>query len=228
MTAWEHSSESNEHYTPTNVVTLARAVLKEIDLDPASSEIANARVQAKQFYNQGGQIPPWHGTVFLNPPGGTCDEDFQRVIKADKAKGRKACSETGECGLPIGHKHVGLDSSAKKWWFKLVKEWREARTSSAIFIGFSLEMLQTMQVDVPWKLPTPLDFPLCFPKTRLAYDKLGPNGELVKGKSPPHASFIAFLPSHTLPGTARAVEELRRFQTVFSLLGRVIPGGWAL
>ncbi len=228
MTSWEHSSESNEHYTPEKIVELVRGLMGAIDLDPASSEVANRRVRATRFYSQGGEIPFWRGRVFLNPPGGTCDKDFRTVIKADKAKGRKPCSETGDCGLPPGHKHEGLDSSAKKWWFKLVKEWRELRVSQAIFVGFSLEMLQTMQVDTPEGLPTPLDVPLCFPRTRVAYDRLGPEGSLVKGASPPHASFIAYLPILYLPGSSDAREDCRRFIKTFSPLGRVISGGWLL
>ena len=38
-------------------------------------------------------------------------------------------------------------------------------------VGFSLEMLQTFQVDAPRGLVHPLDMPLCFPRVRVPYDK---------------------------------------------------------
>ena len=41
-----------------------------IDLDPASSEIANRTVKAPNFYTKedGGLDKPWTGNIFLNPP----------------------------------------------------------------------------------------------------------------------------------------------------------------
>jgi ParB family chromosome partitioning protein len=67
-----HSSASNEWYTPANVVEAARAVMGEIDMDPASCFEANATVKAWEYYDEAadGLSKPWAGRVFLNPPGG--------------------------------------------------------------------------------------------------------------------------------------------------------------
>jgi ParB family chromosome partitioning protein len=58
--------------TPPECLEAARAVLGTIDLDPASSAIAQQRVQATRYYTEqdDGLAHEWHGTVWLNPPYG--------------------------------------------------------------------------------------------------------------------------------------------------------------
>ena len=73
------SSGENEWYTPPEYILAARQVLGEIDLDPASTEIAQQMVQAETYYtlDQDGKTQPWSGRVWLNPPfdetGRWCD-----------------------------------------------------------------------------------------------------------------------------------------------------------
>jgi phage N-6-adenine-methyltransferase len=64
------STGDYEWYTPPEVLDPVRAVLGEIDLDPASCDAAQARVQARTFYtaHDDGLRQPWHGKVFCNPP----------------------------------------------------------------------------------------------------------------------------------------------------------------
>lgn len=126
--AGRHSMDSPEWYTPLPFVEAARAVMGGIDLDPASHEEANRLVQATQFYTEqdNGLAQPWHGRVFLNPPGGLV-KDFWRKLLDERARG----------------------------------------VDEAIWIGYSLEQLQTLQT--AGCVTTPLDYPLCVPSKRIAF-----------------------------------------------------------
>lgn len=65
-----YNSGNNEWYTPKEFIEAATAVMGCIDLDPASSEIANKTVGAKQIYTieDNGLEKPWFGNIWLNPP----------------------------------------------------------------------------------------------------------------------------------------------------------------
>lgn len=60
----------NEWYTPQEHIDAAYKVLGTIDLDPASSEIANQRVQAGRIFTiaDDGLTKEWGGKVWMNPP----------------------------------------------------------------------------------------------------------------------------------------------------------------
>lgn len=143
----QHSSATNEHYTPSSVVEPARALLGGFDLDPASCLEANARVQARRIYTieDDGLAQEWEGLTFLNPPGGKLKRAGDRWVPT---KGGKS------------------ESSMRVWWAKLVREWLSCRVGEAFFVGFTLEILRLSQHDC--LLPVQA-FPRCYPKERLAF-----------------------------------------------------------
>jgi phage N-6-adenine-methyltransferase len=59
-----------EWYTPPEYIDAAREVLGDIDLDPATSEVAQETVQASDYFTAetNGLDKPWQGRVWLNPP----------------------------------------------------------------------------------------------------------------------------------------------------------------
>ena len=65
-----HNSGENEWYTPSVYIESARNVLGDINLDPASSELAQSVINADNYYTaeNDGLVQKWEGTVWMNPP----------------------------------------------------------------------------------------------------------------------------------------------------------------
>jgi phage N-6-adenine-methyltransferase len=60
----------NEWYTPAQYLDAARELLGGFDIDPATSDAAQARVKAAQWFTKDddGLAQEWKGKVWLNPP----------------------------------------------------------------------------------------------------------------------------------------------------------------
>lgn len=133
---------------------------------------------------------------------------------------------------PPGGKLSG-ESQQVLAWVKLLSEVKIGRVQSAIFVCFNLGFLQVSQGAPP---PLPLDYPICYPSSRVAYlvdrlpaptpkqPKRKPTAKqladfaatgLCEGDSPPGASCIVYVGA-----------EVERFATAFDPIGHVVvPNG---
>lgn len=130
MSNIQHSSRSDEWYTPAYLVELAREVLGEIELDPASSEAANKTVRAKRYLTEQDDALSccWTKTpvsIYINPPGGK----------------------------------LGNKSMTALFWQRLLDVRCAGLLDHAVFMGFSLEHLAVTQgctqsmVEFPFCIP---------------------------------------------------------------------------
>lgn len=196
-----HSTKSAEHYTPPYLVEAARELMGTIDLDPASSSLAQTVVKSISFLTKAdnGLTSPWYGNILINAPG-SCKVDgvLTDCYKPPRKDGtqKKNCT----CGL------------VSRFWRKLLSEFEADRTKQAIWIGFSCGQLELLQTDHD---DGPLSWPTCFPRKRVKYyseaGTLLPT--LVEGSSPPQNSYISYLGP-----------RVHEFKTLFEPFGRcVVP-----
>lgn len=210
-----HSSETNEHYTPSAFTEAMREMVGGIDLDPASCAAANTLVQATSIFTaeDNGFTRKWAGRVWLNPPGGKCDRNGVSVTSEDAGVDRRGRREKAwSCvrGAWCGHAHDHIQSSQRAWWQKLVREWQSGRVAAAVFLSFSMEIFQTSQQGTGL---LPMQFPICYPRSRIAFHR----PDLTVGASPPHASALILL-----PGSDVDVDEFPAFFGKFGYCTRHI------
>lgn len=228
------SALNNESYTPPQIITPAREALGgDIDLDPASCSFANDVVRARYYFDEQDnglrrlwfdegrtvhEKEPYSCTVFLNPPGGTLDRETLQPMPRDPKTGKQ---------------RNGGVSSVAVWWFKLLREYRAGRVTSAVFLVFRVDVLQTIQ-QINYRdggdFEPPHAFPFCVLRKRPKYYYRDTPPEL-RGKvgRPTHAAAVVFLPPRVLvkgvggrvlahTPDARGIE---RFQKAFSPHGLV-------
>jgi len=212
----KHATGHVEHMTPLAVSQAAAEVLGTIELDPASTPAANEAIGARRIFTvaDNGLQHEWRGRTFLNPPGGLVDLLGNPVVRASKATGEPGCTVSGSCGLAAPHQHKSVTSSAVFWWRKLARHWAAFDVEAAIFVGFSIELLQSTQSGAPQGVPLPLDFPFCVPSARLEFLSEDAWGQLVPGTQPTHANVIVYLPP-------RFDARCELFAAAFSKIGRV-------
>lgn len=151
-----HSSRSDSWGTPSDIVERARRCMGSIDLDPASNELAQDTVKASCYFTENALSLGW-------------------------GVGPEWTGKSNVFLNPPGGK-IGNESKAVLFWKKLIEEWKEGRVGQAIFIGFSLEILQTSQCK---GVTSVAEFPFCIPSKRIRFDG--------SGSSPTHGNVIVYV-----------------------------------
>lgn len=84
------SSASDEWYTPPEYIEMAREIMGGIDIDPATSQTAQAWVRASTWYTikDDGLARPWQGRLWLNPPYGAQIGQWTQKAAAAHDSGR--------------------------------------------------------------------------------------------------------------------------------------------
>ena len=136
-------NEDLELITNYDLVSAAHALLEGIDLDVASSRVANEYVEAKNFFtpnDDGLNCQQWYGSVYLFPPSGAYFWDK----KNEKWKMTRASSPS-------------LTSSHAVWFRKLYKSWLAKEIEQGLYFTNCPDMIRYEQ-----KI---FDFPICILKT---------------------------------------------------------------
>lgn len=101
------SYATGEWYTPPEYVQLAREVLGDIDLDPASAALPQSWIRAGQFYTEreDGLTRPWYGRVWLNPPYGKTRNKSNMDVWASKLEAEYGAGRVTAAVLLINSTH---------------------------------------------------------------------------------------------------------------------------
>jgi ParB family transcriptional regulator, chromosome partitioning protein len=84
-----NNTGEQEHYTPHYIIEMAREVMRWINLDPASNDIAQQWVKADTYYTKenNGLEKDWNysGNMWMNPPyaRGLMDKFIEKTIESE-------------------------------------------------------------------------------------------------------------------------------------------------
>lgn len=185
-------SEDRELITNYDLAASANELLGGIELDVASSKIANEYVGAEKYFtpsDDGLNAQDWYGRVYLFPPSGAYFWDK----KNDKWKMTRASS-------------LSLVSSHAVWFRKLYTSWLKSEIEQGLYFTNCPDMIRYEQ-----KI---FDFPVCILKTAPTLLKNTSEG-LSQHKT--CTSFLVYLqPKHC------CTEATEKFIDIYSPKGRVL------
>ncbi len=111
------SSLNDSWRTPSVYIEAARTVMGGIDLDPASSVIANQIVKAGRIFTKedNGLLQSWHGRIWLNPPYGKTNGKSNQGLFAAKFVDEYRAGNMTE-GIILVNLYAGYE------WFEPLRE----------------------------------------------------------------------------------------------------------
>jgi|TARA_R100001530_G_scaffold17170_3_gene14913 hypothetical protein len=189
-----YRSEEYEWISNRDLVDSAHLLLGSIDLDPASSKIANEYVGADKYYtptDDGLNAQEWHGNVYLFPPSQTYFWHKQSY----RWKPTRGLSPTLTSGHAI-------------WWKTLKRKWLEGKVEQAIYYSNFIDMTMYCQ-DI-------FDYPVCIMKSRPTLIRHYYADDSFVSKTT-GTSIVVYLQPHT-----RIQEATSEFIDLYSEKGRIL------
>lgn len=184
--------EDLELITNADLTSSAHALLGGIQLDPASSAVANEHVGAEEYYTPaecGLNDKQWYGRVYLFPPSGAYFWDK----KNNRWKMTRASSPT-------------LVSSHAVWFRKLMRSWMSGEVEQGLYMGNCPDMIRYEQ--------SLFDFPVCILRTAPTLLKNSSEG-LSTHKT--CTTLLVYLPPKLNPD-----EGIQRFIDIYEEKGRIL------
>jgi len=185
-------NEDQELITNPDLVASAHALLGEIDLDPASSNLANTYVGASHYYtpqDDGLNDADWYGKVYVFPPSGSYF--FNKQL--NKWKMTRTSAGT-------------ITSAHAVWYHRLYRAWLNNEIEQGLFFTNCPDMIRYEQ-----KI---FDFPVCILKTP---PELIKNSSKGLSKHRTCTSLAVYLQPKDSPGKAT-----ERFIDIYAEKGRIL------
>ena len=189
---FRNKKEDLELITNKDLVGAVHSLMGGIDLDPASSKVANTYVQADKFFtpqNDGLNVQEWWGRVYLFPP--SCAYFFDKYH--DKWKMTRSSSGS-------------LTSSHALWFKKLYRLWLADVVKEAVYFTNCTDMIRYDQ--------RIFDFPICVLKTAPTLVKNTSEGIGIHKTS---TCIVVYMQPKDNSG-----EATQRFIDIYSDRGRII------
>ena len=184
--------EDQELITNPDLISAAYALLGEIDLDVASSKVANSYIEALNYYtpqDDGLNNIEWFGKVYLFPPSGTYYFDK----RLDKWKMTRSNA-------------TAITSSHAVWFQRLYRAWWNNEIEQGLYFTNCPDMIRYEQ-----KI---FDFPICILKT--APDLIKNSSEGIT-KHRTCTSMVVYLQPKDNPGGAT-----QKFIDIYQEKGRIV------
>ena len=184
--------EDLELITNADLCAAAHGLLGGIQLDPASSDIANEHVEAEEYFTPaecGLNDRQWYGRVYLFPPSGAYFWDK----KLERWRMTRASSPT-------------LVSSHAVWFRKLLRSWMAGHVEQGLCMCNCPDMIRYEQ--------RIFDFPMCILRTAPTLVKNSSQG-LSSHKT--CTTLLVYLPPQQ-----NTEEAVSRFEDIYAEKGRIL------